>query len=260
MYAPNLPVLYEIFRIKHGESKSSIAECIDLFGEYLKISQSPFFASELRQTFASILNGENRGFELGLLEEHDYVILVSKNDLSSMSTIRLIYLEGWNSPVMSDVQSGRETVATSCQSNAFILGQFSSDVECISSFKNFFSAFKVTHRALKILNTSTVLTHLYSKLYPDSVGITHELSSNVGTNKRGASWCLVKAVIDAILHGHLLPDDKYIFQKIEVDFYVWLLEKMNVDGVPTKLVDTFVQAHRTASQKCSELAEKEFDT
>jgi hypothetical protein len=264
MYAPNLPVLHEVFLIKLGTSKSSVEDCIYLFNEYLEISQSAFItkvSSEVRRTFSSILNGENKSFEFGWLEKHDSVILVSKNELSSMSTIRLIYLEGWNSPVMSDVQSGRETVATSCIWNAFCLGQFSSDEDCISSFKEFFTAFKKSLLDLKIRNTSTILTHLYSKLYPRSAGITNELSSNMGQNKRGASWCLVKAVIDAILHGHLLPDDEYIFQKMEVDFYVWLLEMMNVDcGVPTQHVDTFVQAHRTASEKCAELAEKEIDT
>ena len=259
VYASNLPVVQEVFRIKQTESDSSIAECIDLFGEYLATGQSVTKSgSKVRYTLKSKLNGGSENFELWWVEEFDAALLLSKNDLSSKCTIELVYLEGWKSRVMSDVQTGREIVATSCQWSTFFLGQFSSNEVFISSFRQFVIGLIESFGAQKIRNTSTLLSHLNSKLYPGS-NATHELPSHVGKNKRGASWSLVKAVISTILH--LFPDEKCLFEKMEVDFYVWLLEMMKVDRiVPTTFVDTFIQGHRTASQICAQLTEKEFDT
>ena len=264
VYASNLPVVQEVFRIKQTESDSSISECIDLFGEYLENSQLSSVTksgADVRYTLNSILNGENECYELEWLEEFDAALLLSKNDLTSKSTIEFIYLEGWNSPIMSDLKTGREIVATSCQWSTFFLGQFSSNEVFISSFRQFVTGLKESFGAQKIRNTSTLLSHLNSMLYPDS-NVTPELPSHVGKNKRGASWSLVKAVISTILlDDHLFPDEECLFEKTEVDFYVWLLEMMKVDRtVPTTLVDTFIQGHRTASQKCAQLTEKEFDT
>ena len=252
------PVVEEIFKIKHRASKSSLAECIDLFVEYLEADLTPSTttpAQDVRQALTSVLKDESNGISIVWLEEFDSAILASKDNLSSHITIDLIYLDGWTCPIMSDVQGGRETVATSCHSNTFCLGQVSSDEDSFRKISKIISA-PSFNSWWKIKDVPSLLTHIQSQLEL-TFGLkcektSHGLPSHVIKNKRGALWSLVMEVIKVITNDHLHG----FFKEMEVDFYLWLLKTMGFDmRVPTHHIDAFVLAHGIASQKCAELAD-----
>lgn len=262
----NLSVLCEIFCIHvEGGKGSSATECIDVFLKYLPTCDFPLGRSSLTGSeLSSMLEGDDR-FVMTWLETHDSMVLATKNGISSTYSLEFIYLDGWKNFVTSDISHGRRNTTISGNWNTLFLGQVPSDED----FSNkFFSATRLSDKVYK--DTSALVSDLIKKLsnafylkLPDDK--LDGLTTSRMPNKISTSWSLLKAAINIMIDQRLSGDvnhlrGEFLFERLEAGFYVWVLENILVTSpVKAEIIDTLMSAHRTASERCADLAEKNFD-
>ena len=263
--AANLPVLCEIFCIhSEGQSESSVTACIDLFQKYLSTCDFPLAKSDFgAEILTSMLKGNDR-FSTTWLEAHNSMILATKNGISSTFSLEFIYLDGWESIVTSDISHGRTLTAVSWKWNTLFLGQVPSHDNFSKKFSN---ATRLNDKEYK--HTSALVSDLLEKLSAAfSLSLPNKQLDGLITirmpNKQSASWSLVKAVINIMIDQNLPCEMSHsrgdcMFERLEVDFYVWVLENMSVTSpVTAQVIDILMSAHATTSQKSAALAEKNF--
>ena len=266
----HLPTIREFFCVGCEEpTESSVTQCIDLYQEYLDKSTSSLTTrTDASTTLISLKKKLSKVYDsisVAWLETHDSAVLATKNDNSSTYSLEFVYLDSWKSPVATDHGHGRINAEISKSWSTFYLGQVPSDDDFSEKFSN------ATHIDNKVYkDTSALLSNIWKKL-SDTFGLplpAKELDGLITCrmpNKKSASWSLVKAVINIMIDQHLPGDASHLrgeclFERLEADFYVWVLENISVASpVTTQMIDLLMSAHGTTSQKCATLAEKNFD-
>ena len=252
-------ILKEIFGFKidhNSESSDLLSEIIKCFTLYLSSETSEY------HQFISVLGGGHEDFKLMWLPAHCCVLLIVKNVPRSVISLQLIVLDEWTHDVRSDVATGRELIAASEHYCSVSVGEiaFSLHDTFMREFTKAMDAPKKKKNILKVLyDTFRILDSSYA---PPKM--TSELfSCSTEINARGVSWCLVRAVVGALIknYPHLssgVEENAYSSYKILIlDFYIWILESYSPCSASVNIIDLTMSILSYICKEISMLAESD---
>ena len=232
-------LLRELFGLKTncgGKSCDLLSEIIKSFTLYLSSQTSEY------HQLSSIISGENENFRLKWLPEHCCVLLMVNNVPRSVVSLQLIVLDEWTHDVRSDVATGRELIATSEHYCSVSVGEIS-----FSLYDTFMEEFNARILAAKKkMNVLRVLYDTFKQLDPSHVPpkmISEFFSCSIEMDTRGVSWCLVRAVIGALVmnYPHLCSGGEESahssFKMLTLDFYIWILESYSPCSASVETID-----------------------
>ena len=252
-------LLKEIFGFKidhNSETSDLLSEIIEYFTLYLSTQTSEY------HQLLTVLGGGNEDFRLKWLPAHCCVLLIVKNVPRSVISLQLIILDEWTHDVRSDLATGREVIATSKHYCSVSVGEISFSLhdtfmweftEAIDMPANKKNVLQILYDTFKILDPSYVPPIMIRELFSCSTEI----------NARGVSWCLVRAVVGALIknYPHLFSggeESAYSSHKILIlDFYMWILESYDPCSASVNTIDLTMSILSYICKEISMLAESD---